>query len=195
MKRFGSLALGATAVLLVGCTAMMVRNIAQDSAAEVKPPFSGPANVKYASQLWSALEKASLVGPGAVQSTPYEGQEPHGAVLVVLEQNVSVGGHTGVAIVKNNFGGEGVSKETVANDPGKYLASVTVMYQREQGYDPDHQNWFWAKYNPDGTLAANPKGMKLAGRVAKGAQKGCIACHDLAPGDDYIFNHDRLAQK
>ena len=195
MKRFRSLALGATAVLLAGCTAMMVRNIAQDSAAEVKPPFSGPANVNYASQLWSALEKASLVGPGAVQSTPYEGQEPHGAILVVLEQNVSVGGHTGVAIVKNNYGGEGVSKETVANDPGKYLAAVTVMYQREQGYDPDHQNWFWAKYNPDGTLQANPKGMQLAGRVAKGAEKGCIACHDGAAGDDYVFNHDRLAQK
>jgi len=33
--------------------------------------------------------------------------------------------------------------------------------------------------------------MKLAGRVAKGAPTGCIACHKAAPGGDYIFNHDR----
>jgi len=39
-------------------------------------------------------------------------------------------------------------------------------------------------------LDKNPKGMQLAGRVAKGAEKGCIACHGSAPGDDYLFTTD-----
>ena len=32
----------------------------------------------------------------------------------------------------------------------------------------------------------------LAGRVAKGAPKGCIACHRAAPGGDLVFNNDRF---
>jgi hypothetical protein len=63
------------------------------------------------------------------------------------------------------------------------------MYQREAGYDADNQNWFWAKYKPDGSLHKNPKGMQLAGRVAKGKPKGCISCHKVAPGGDYIFTN------
>ena len=54
-------------------------------------------------------------------------------------------------------------------------------------YDPDNQNWFWAKYLPNGSLDKNPKGMQLAGRVAKGADAGCIACHAGADGGDYMF--------
>ena len=63
------------------------------------------------------------------------------------------------------------------------------MFQREDGYDSDNQNWFWAKFTPDGGLDKNPKGMMLAGRVAKGKPKGCIACHTAAPGGDYIFTN------
>ncbi len=33
--------------------------------------------------------------------------------------------------------------------------------------------------------------MKLAGRVAKGKPKGCIACHRGAAGGDYVYTHDR----
>lgn len=65
------------------------------------------------------------------------------------------------------------------------------MY-RVKGYDPENKNWFWAKFKPDGTLHTNPKKMKLAGKVAKGMNKGCIACHRSAPGGDYVFNSDRF---
>jgi hypothetical protein len=63
----------------------------------------------------------------------------------------------------------------VANHPNQYLGAITVMYQRKEGYDPENNNWFWAKYKPDGSLDKNPKGMALAGRVAKGMPQGCIA--------------------
>jgi hypothetical protein len=73
--------------------------------------------------------------------------------------------------------------------PAKYLKAVTVMLKRP-GYDPETMDWFWAKYKADGSLDTNPAGMMLAGKVAKGKPKGCIACHTAAPGGDMMFLHD-----
>ncbi len=67
------------------------------------------------------------------------------------------------------------------------VGAVTVMFKREAGYDPENKDWFWVKYKPDGTLHINPKGMALAGRVAKGMDQGCIACHKAVAAKDYIF--------
>lgn len=132
----------------------------------------------FASSLWSALEDARMVGEGAVRTRPYEGTEPHGAILEYLEDEVEVAGNNGVAIVKRNYGGEDASIERVWSDGRDLLASVTVMYRRE-GYDPEHGNWYWAKYGPDG-------GVDTAGKV-----ESCIACHEGAPGDDYLFSFNR----
>ena len=152
-------------------------------------PFGGTDDRVFATRLWSAMVAAKLVGPSSIMSTPYKGTAPHGAVLDTIQSKVTVIGKSGVAIVKRNYGGEGVSDQNVANDPSKYLKAVTVMYKRK-GYDADNQDWFWAKYNPDGSLQANPGGVKLAGRIAKGMAKGCIACHSAAPGGDYIFTRN-----
>lgn len=188
---FPTLIAAAMVATVSACTSVGA-DTAEQSAEETKPPFSGPANVAYAADLWRALEEARLLGDNAFRAKPYEGQKPHGAVLVTMEGTLSLQGNSGLAIVKKNYVGDGVTVDKVANDPARYLASITVMYQREAGYDPDHDNWFWAKYKPDGSLEANPKGMKLAGRVAKGASQGCIACHEGAPGNDYLFTHDRM---
>lgn len=155
-------------------------------------PFGNEADVQDAKALWQVLKEERLVGPEMIHSTPYGGQHPHGAVLETLDTPVTVDGHTGEVIVKRNYGGSGVSKEAVANQPQEYLKAITVMFKREQGYDEENQNWFWAKYLPDGSLDKNPKNMPLAGRVAKGASVGCIACHQAAPGDDYVYNFDRI---
>ena len=56
----------------------------------------------------------------------------------------------------------------------KKFVALTVMY-KIKGYNPTAGDWFWAKYNPDGTVAA-------AGRV-----KGCIDCHSAKKDNDYIF--------
>jgi len=68
------------------------------------------------------------------------------------------------------------------------------MYQRESGYDTDNQDWFWAKYNPDGSLyqkKVEGKIMQMAGRIWKGKtmeqNRGCLYCHASAGGGDYIF--------
>ncbi len=158
-------------------------------------PFGEKDDVSYARSLWNAMERANLTDPKEIRTVPYDGQAPHGKILETIETKVTVhnnsagpNGDTGVAIVKRNYGGEGVSKEAVANDPSRYLKAITVMFKRP-GYDPENKDWFWAKFLPDGQLDVNPKKMKLAGRVAKGMDKGCIACHKAAPGGDYVFNH------
>jgi hypothetical protein len=156
---------------------------------EMKMPFGDKDSVAYSKSLWSALEKAGLAGANAKAGKPYKGQPPHGAILETTTSEVTVGGHKGTVVVKRNYGGEGVSTDAVAKDRGKFLAAVTVMFKREAGYDKDNKDWFWVKYKADGTLHTNPKGMMLAGRVAKGMDKGCIACHAGAPGGDYLFTN------
>ena len=70
---------------------------------------------------------------------------------------------------------------TVNTDPPKSPKSITLMFKREKGDDPESKNGFRVKYKPDGQLFVNPKGMQFAGRVAKGKPKRCIACHQAAP--------------
>ena len=163
-------------------------------------PFGSNEDISYANSLWKALERANFVGPDAIRTVPYEGQAPHGKILETLESSVTVhnnqagpNGDTGVVIIKRNFGGEDVSKENVANHTDQYLKAVTVMFKRK-GYDPENRDWFWVKFKPNGELHVNPKNMKLAGRIAKGMDQGCIACHKAAQGGDYVFNHDRYKE-
>jgi hypothetical protein len=165
--------------------------ILTSGAALAEAPFGGEEDVGYSEKLWSAMTEADLVGENRTMSAPYTGQHPHGAILDAIDREVTVGGETGTVIIKRNYGGEGVSKSAVWNDPDQFLNAVTVMYQRE-GYDPDNNDWFWVKYKPDGSLLTNPKGMALAGKIAKGMDKGCIACHSAAPGGDMVFGNDRF---
>ncbi len=170
---------------------LMVGTFAASLTAQAAAPFGGAEDVKYSQDLWSSLTAAGLAGPNAVMSQPYEGQAPHGKVLDTIDSAVTVNGTTGAVIVKRNYGGPGVSIGAVATDPAKYLKAVTVMFKRK-GYDADDKDWFWAKFKPDGSLDMNPAGMQLAGKVAKGKPKGCIACHTAAPGGDMVFKHDRI---
>ncbi|WP_440997985.1 cytochrome P460 family protein [Arhodomonas sp. SL1] len=192
-KRITAAALSAAAGLAIaGCTMPGYGGDGGEATAGTQPSFGGPDSIAYAEELWSAMQKADLVGVNSIMSTPYEGQHPHGAVLDTIERPMTLNGHRGHVIVKRNYGGDGVSETAVANNPDEWLKSVTVMFRREAGYDPDNGNWFWAKYLPDGSLDRNPKDMQLAGRVAKGSDQGCIACHQAAPGEDLVFNHDRF---
>ena len=161
----------------------------QSSVKQDLPPFGSEVDVSYSQSLWKALVEEKLAGPNMIRSIPYEGMEPHGVILEQLSTMISVDGYTGIVFVKNNYMGEGITRSKIVNDPNAYLKAITVMFKREKGYDPDNQNWFWVKYKPDGSLHVNPKGMLLAGRVAKGADVGCIACHTDADGRDYLFNN------
>lgn len=167
----------------LGLGAMLAAGFA--FAQDDQPAFGGEADTAYAEALWNALRDAGYAGDGAIQMKPYEGTEPHGAILQTFWAEIEVEGARGMLIVKRNFGPAGISVEDVSNDPDGNLDSVTVMFQREEGYAPDSANWFWAKYLPDGSLDQTPDGMALAGRTT-----GCIACHASAAGDDFVFTMD-----
>lgn len=161
--------------------------LAQDN----KPPFGTPQDIAYAEALWDLMVGARLAGPGMIRALPYEGSEPHGLMLETFYTTATIDGHTGDLVVKRNFGPEGVELDEVLRNPDGHLGAYTIMFRREAGYDPENLDWFWARYNPDGSVASNPKGMALAGQVAKGADQGCIACHQGAEGD-MVFTSDHL---
>lgn len=160
------------------------------SAPAQNAPFGSDADAAYAAKIWAAMEDQALAGTGMIHAFPYDGVAPHGMMLETFYSSAMIDGHSGDLIVKRNYGPEGVRSDEVLADPMKHLGAITVMYRREAGFDDDNQNWFWVKFLPDGSLDKNPKGMRLAGRVAKGADQGCIACH--SGEDDYIFTTDHI---
>ncbi len=172
-------------------------------AQQMPPPFGKPDDVADAAKLWQALEKARMVGPNSLAATTYEGgTAPHTKTLITLQGKVTVDGHNGLAIVKKNFadGENAATEEQVFADPGKYLLVLTIMYQRERGYDAENQDWFYAIFMPNGTVRKAPNGMQLAGRIAKGMTLeqmpvNCIACHKLADGDDFVYLHNGVPKR
>jgi len=105
----------------------------------------------------------------------YPGQSPHGAFLkMYVNREVAAnpdGPPAGSVVVKENYG------------ENKELMAITVMY-KVADYAPESGDWYWVKYNPDGSVAMKGD-MRLAGKA-----KGCIQCHGNAEGDDYLFAND-----
>ncbi|SOE16922.1 hypothetical protein SAMN05877838_1808 [Hoeflea halophila] len=171
-----------TAFILI-CGAVLIGTMTLGNAQNA--PFGNAEDVDYASKLWQVMMDQKLVGDDSIKVRPFEGNEPHGTIQEVLATTATMDGHSGRLLVKRNHGAEGeLSVEDVYDDPLSNLAAITIMFKRESGYDAENQDWFWAKYLPDGTLDKNPNGLQLAGRVAKGSDAGCIACHTAAGGED-----------
>jgi hypothetical protein len=152
--------------------------------------FGGEEDIEFANMLWKAM-KGYEKWP--MKSDVYPGKSPHGKFLQLYYNIVNVDGKPYHLIIKDNFGGEDATLEKVSQSPEKYLAAVTIMLQREAGYDADNNDWFWVKYKADGSIDKNPMGMALAGRVAKGMDTGCIACHKDAKDKDYLFTNDQTS--
>lgn len=176
-KAVASAALAGVIVLAAGQTV-----VAQDKMKSMPMAFGGSSDVAFAKQLWSSMRNYRLVGEKRINVQPFEGNEPHGAIQQVLEREIKVGKRSGRVIVKVNHMAKDV--KSVYAEPNKFIGAYTVMFKKPAGYDPENQDWFWAKYKPDGEIDINPMGMKLAGRVAKGMDQGCIACHRAIGGDD-----------
>ena len=111
----------------------------------------------------------------------YVGSSPHGAFLKMYLNRVAIGNPAelpaGSIIVKENYH---VDRST--------LKAITVMY-RSKAYNPANGDWYWIKFNPDGTVDSTSveSGSKpMAGKVTS-----CIECHSDAEGDDYTFFNDK----
>ena len=147
----------------------------------MKMPFGGPDDVAKAENLWSRMANyRSWSAPSGLEGFQ-EGKSPHGKYLKYYLNSTARSNPEapGAIVVKENYMGKMSSS----------LGPITVM-EKIPGYDPDNKDWFWVKFGKDGSIMKNPKNMKLAGRVAKGMSKGCIACHSNAGGGDYLFMND-----
>ena len=171
----------AMAVLVAGCESD--GSSKREGPTAMGPPFGGPADMGRASSLWSAMSgyRSWATYPG--KEGWQDGKSPHGKYLKYYINSVAASNPgtpgNGAIIVKENY---------MARASGS-LGAITVM-QKIQGYDPEDGDWFWVKFDPKGNVMKNPKGMSLAGRVAKGMPQGCIACHGNAAGNDFLFVND-----
>jgi len=103
----------------------------------------------------------------------YKGTQPHGAFLTTY---VSKGAKQAIEKKKGKFANAAIIiKENYM--PDKTLAAVTVMY-KAKSYNPEAGDWFWAKYNPDGSVDKE-------GKVG-----GCIKCHSAKADNDWVFTGD-----
>ena len=173
-----------TLIAVIMVATFILPAFGQEKMEMMEMPFGGAEDVAFAKALWPALDG---YGDWAMQSEIIPGNSPHGMFVRMYYSIVTVDDVPYHVIVKDNYGGEGVTLDMVKKSPGDYLMAVTPMLQREAGYDEDNNNWFWVKYAPDGSIAMNDMKMSIAGRVAKGMPMGCIACHAAGGGGDYLF--------
>ena len=127
-----------------------------------------------AAEIWNFITETSPYQewngwPGMEGHIP--GNAPHGAIIRTFLSGHGVHNiqdtdkgtfDNGIFIVKENF------------MPDTTLAAITVMYKVE-GFNPDAADWFWAKYQPNGTVDA------------AGIPKGCVTCHGAKADNDYIM--------
>ena len=170
-------------IVAVGFALML---FVQAPAAQAQSGRRQPARPaqSFETRFWNWLQKAEYKSwapvPGKT-GDPYPGESPHGAFLKMYLNRKAVGNFKelphGSILVKENYGKD-----------AKTLMAVTVMYRAQKGYDPKNFDWYWVKYNADGTVARTPpdKGSKpISGRF-----QSCISCHGEAGGGDFAFVND-----
>jgi plastocyanin len=59
-------------------------------------------------------------------------------------------------------------------DADRKLREIGVRYKAE-GYDPEHNDWFWAAYTPEGEV------------IAEGKVESCQKCHSVEADNDYTY--------
>lgn len=123
--------------------------------------------------LWAHLEAEAYrdsweLWPGTDQL--YEGTEPHGMLLTTYINDLASRAPAGGA-VQELPAGSIIVKENYM--PDSTFAAATVM-TKVDGYNPDHDDWLFAKYDSEGAAEA-------FGRAA-----GCQGCHEQAE-NAYIY--------
>lgn len=164
-------------VLVTGC-----QRSADERPAETAPAAAPMAELPdtTGAAVWAYLQKAAYRDNWTLwpdRGELYKGQEPHGMLLTSYLNDAALQALTsragtmpdGAIIIKENY------------MPDSTLAAVTVMY-KVAGYNPDHNDWYFTKHLPDGTLDKAPNGMSLEGRLP-----GCQACHSAKKDNDYIY--------
>ena len=139
-----------------------------------------PLDDSYAEKIWVYMEANKLIGKNRIRSFPFVGSRPHGSIQEFIATEAVIDGHRGRLLVKHNYGAEEslTPKSVYTANPHKNNEPLAIMFQREEGYDPVNNDWFWAEYNADGSVF-NYQGDNLSGRAPL-----CIGCHTPLGGKD-----------
>jgi Cytochrome P460 len=138
---------------------------AKEEAVKVPP--------EIAAELWSLIQTENYrehwkMWPG--KEALYKGTHPHGTLLTTY---VNSTGYDAVVKKENQLPpGTMIVMENYM--PDKTLKAIDVMYNLVP-FDPEHGNWFWVNYAPDGkpmTMEKDGETTTLAGKVPD-----CIECH------------------
>ena len=70
-----------------------------------------------------------------------------------------------------------IVKTHLVSEEDDTVTAITVMVKMPEGYDPDHNDWWWGMFDKDGEIA------KMSGKV-----QVCIDCHQPAADSDYVFS-------
>jgi hypothetical protein len=149
--------------------------------AEKAKVLSGKAvDNAYAAKVWQYMLKNKLVGDGRIRSYPFVGSRPHGSIQEVISTEAEIGGQKGKLIVKHNYGAKEklTPHKVYSDDQADNYVALTIMFQREKGYDTNNSDWFWAEYNPDGSI------IKYQGVDLSGRSEMCLGCHTPLGGKD-----------
>lgn len=143
-------------------------------------PEAAAESNAYAAKLWTYMTNNKLVGEGRMRSFPFEGRRPHGSIQEIISTEAEINGERGRLIVKHNYGAKhGLTpQEVYADNQSENYEALTIMFQREEGYDTPNNNWFWAEYRLDGSII-NYGGVDLSGRPEL-----CLGCHTPLGGKD-----------
>lgn len=139
---------------------------------ETVPQAAGqPSNLPDTTEaaLWSYLQQARYqqnwrMWPG--KNRLYKGTEPHGMLLTTYVNDLGYDALTngaaslppGAIVVKENY------------MPDSTLAAVTTMYKLE-GYNPHHQDWFFAKHDPQGKAEVSGRAEDVPGMSPESARR------------------------
>jgi hypothetical protein len=124
--------------------------------------------------LWHYITKSSPYTkwehwPGLPEM--YRGKPPHGAYLEVFANPIAIKAAKAGTIMPH---GAIIVKENIAKDKTTVVA-ITPMF-KIKNFNPEGDDWFWAKYKPDGSIGA------------EGKVESCIKCHKVAKATNWIFN-------
>ncbi len=175
MSRFAKMVVATLAAIVAALSCTALATAADDTRG------AGTAeDDAYAAKLWSYMKANGLTGDGRIRSFPFVGSRPHGSIQELIVTDAVIDGRRGRLLVKHNYGAEGAltPKSVYAAGPDKNNEPLAIMFQREEGYDPGNNDWFWAEYNPDGSVF-NYQGDNLSGRAPL-----CIGCHASLGGKD-----------
>lgn len=77
-----------------------------------------------------------------------------------------------------------IVKAKYTDESATEVARLAIMVKMPSGYDPENNDWWYARYDTTGTQAITSPGKMWS---------DCAYCHRQASGTDYLFSEDVMA--